>query len=96
MLAASVEHVIVRHVDLRDDERQDVQINPFRIGERVRGAWFIDRADEVRTVTRAMTDRGRLLLWRPRRMGKSTILGVAAERVRADWCWRWTWRRSHR
>ena len=40
--------------------------NPFRIGERVRGAWFTDRADEVRTVTRAMTDRGRLLLWGPR------------------------------
>lgn len=58
--------------------------NPFRVGERVRDAWFTDRADELRTVMRAMNDRGRLLLWGPRRMGKSTILGVAAERVRAQ------------
>src|SRR5688500_17531763 len=56
--------------------------NPFRIGEKVSGAAFTDRADEVRTVLHAMQDRGRLLLWGPRRMGKSTIIGVTAARVR--------------
>lgn len=56
--------------------------NPFRIGEHVRGAFFTDRVDEVRVLVRAMRDGGRLLVWGPRRMGKSTAIGVAAERIR--------------
>jgi len=58
--------------------------NPFRIGEHVRGAWFTDRAAEVATVTNAMRHRGRLLVQGARRMGKSTVIGVAAERLRHD------------
>lgn len=58
--------------------------NPFRTGEQVRGAYFTDRASEVKTVASAMRDRGRLLVWGPRRMGKSTVIGVAAERVARD------------
>jgi uncharacterized protein len=59
-----------------------IMTNPFRIGEKVRGAAFTDRATEVRRVTDAMRERGRLLVWGPRRMGKSTLIGVAAERMR--------------
>lgn len=58
--------------------------NPFRVAELVRGAYFTDRADEVRTTLRAMRERGRLLLWGPRRMGKSTVVDVAAQRLRRD------------
>lgn len=56
--------------------------NPFRVGELVRGSYFTDRAAEVRTVRQAMEHRGRLLVQGPRRMGKSTIIGVAGDRVR--------------
>ena len=58
--------------------------NPFRVAEHVRDAYFTDRADEVAVVRRAMADRARLLVTGPRRMGKSTVMGVAADRVRAD------------
>jgi AAA+ ATPase superfamily predicted ATPase len=61
-----------------------VKTNPFRVGEHVRGTFFTDRAEEVRVVLRAMRERGRLLVWGPRRMGKSTLIGVAAERLRRD------------
>jgi uncharacterized protein len=55
--------------------------NPFRTAQHVRGPFFTDRADEVATVVGAMRDRGRLLVWGPRRMGKSSVIGVAAERI---------------
>jgi uncharacterized protein len=58
--------------------------NPFRTAQHVRGPFFTDRADEVATVVRAMRDRGRLLVWGPRRMGKSSVIGVAAERIAGD------------
>jgi hypothetical protein len=58
--------------------------NPFRVGHHVRGAFFTDRADELRIVLRTMGSGGRLLVWGPRRMGKSTVIGVAADRVRSQ------------
>jgi AAA+ ATPase superfamily predicted ATPase len=58
--------------------------NPFRTAEHVAGPFFTDRADEVGAVVRAMRDRGRLLVTGARRMGKSSVIGVAAERVRAE------------
>lgn len=54
--------------------------NPFRIGEHVRVPYFTNRAAEVRAVRDAMRERGRLLVWGPRRMGKSSVIGVAAQR----------------
>jgi AAA+ ATPase superfamily predicted ATPase len=58
--------------------------NPFRVAEHVRAAFFTDRAEEVAAVRRAMADRARLLVTGPRRMGKSTVIGVGAERVESD------------
>jgi uncharacterized protein len=66
--------------------------NPFRIGERVSGEYFTDRAEEVKRIHRAMRDPSRLLVYGPRRMGKSSAIQVAADRfsqeggiaVRAD------------
>jgi uncharacterized protein len=58
--------------------------NPFRVGEHVTGPDFTDRAEEVHTVLRSMRDRGRILVAGPRRMGKSTVIGVAADRLEAD------------
>ncbi len=46
--------------------------NPFRVGERVSGENFTDRADEVRHIHRAERDPSRLLVYGPRRMGKAT------------------------
>ncbi|MGK7311282.1 MAG: AAA family ATPase [Candidatus Longimicrobiales bacterium M2_2A_002] len=57
--------------------------NPFRVAEHVRDAYFTDRADEVAVVRRAIADRARLLVTGPRRMGKSTVIGVAAEHMEA-------------
>jgi AAA+ ATPase superfamily predicted ATPase len=49
----------------------------------VSGEYFTDRADELKTIRRAMQDGGRLLVTGPRRMGKSTVIRAAAERVQA-------------
>jgi hypothetical protein len=69
-------------VKKRDAKTRDALSNPFRIGEHVRAPYFTDRAAEVRAVLTAMQDRGRLLVWGPRRMGKSSVIGVAAQRLR--------------
>lgn len=56
--------------------------NPFRVGERVTGEYFTDRADEVRTILRAMQDPSRLLVYGPRRMGKSSAIEMASVEAR--------------
>jgi len=58
--------------------------NPFRIGERVSGAYFTDRVEEVNRIHRAMRDPSRLLVYGPRRMGKSSTIQVAADRFSQD------------
>jgi len=58
--------------------------NPFRIGERVTGEFFTNRAREVKRIRRAMAEPSRLLVYGPRRMGKSSAIRVAADRVRRD------------
>ncbi len=58
--------------------------NPFRVGQKVTGEFFTDRAEEVGRVIRAFRDPSRLLVYGPRRMGKSSVIAMAAERIRAD------------
>lgn len=58
--------------------------NPFRVGGHVTGSHFTDRADEVRTVRRALAEPSRLLVYGPRRMGKSSTIARAVERFRAE------------
>ena len=55
--------------------------NPFRVAELVRGAYFTDRAADLAVVLRGMKERSRLLVWGPRRMGKSTLLDAASQRL---------------
>ncbi len=56
---------------------------PFAIHGRVAGAYFADRADEVRRVLAVLRTPGAKLLVRGRRrMGKTSILDVAAARAR--------------
>ncbi len=57
---------------------------PFRIGDHVTGPFFTDRADEVARILTAMRESTRLLVYGPRRVGKSSAMAVAAERARAD------------
>jgi Cdc6-like AAA superfamily ATPase len=59
-------------------------MNPFRTGQRVTGEFFTDRAEEVARIVRAMRDPSRLLVYGPRRVGKSSAIAMAAERVRQD------------
>jgi hypothetical protein len=58
--------------------------NPFRIGGVVTGRHFTDRAAERRAIGRALTEpQGHLLVFGPRRMGKtSTLCAVQADLVR--------------
>jgi hypothetical protein len=56
--------------------------NPFRIGSHVSGAFFTDRAPEVKRIVAAMREPTRLLVFGPRRIGKSSAISVATERVR--------------
>lgn len=58
--------------------------NPFRIGERVSGEYFIDRAEEVKRIHRAMPDPSRLLVYGPRRMGKSSAIQRRKNAVQAS------------
>lgn len=58
--------------------------NPFRIGVHVSGRYFTDRASEVKRIRKAMIEPSRLLVFGPRRMGKSSAIAVAAERARRD------------
>lgn len=56
--------------------------NPFRIGGIVTGDHFADRADELRRIEQALLDPGdKLLVYGPRRMGKSSTLDRALARV---------------
>lgn len=55
---------------------------PFRIGEKVTGEFFTDRAAEVRRIAGAMRSPTRLLVYGDRRQGKSLAIEVAARRVR--------------
>jgi len=58
--------------------------NPFRIGTHVTGEHFTDRAAEVTRIRYAMRQPTRLLVFGPRRMGKSSAIAVAEERARKD------------
>lgn len=58
--------------------------NPFRIGDHVSGAFFTDRAPEVKRILTALREPSRLLVFGPRRMGKSSAIAVAADRARRD------------
>jgi hypothetical protein len=56
--------------------------NPFRIGGIVTGDHFADRAEELRRIEQALLDPGdKLLVYGPRRMGKSSTLDRALARV---------------
>ena len=58
--------------------------NPFHIGTHVTGRYFTDRASEVKRIRQAMREPTRLLVFGPRRMGKSSAIAVAAVRARRD------------
>jgi uncharacterized protein len=80
-----VTYKYVTHIHVTAPKETNVHSqNPFRTAEHVVGPFFTDRSEEVRAILRAMRDRGRLLVAGPRRMGKSSVIGVAADRLRAD------------
>lgn len=54
-------------------------MNPFQIGGAVTGPFFTGRAEEVSRIQRAMLEAGRVLVHGPRRMGKSSVIEVAAK-----------------
>ena len=59
--------------------------NPFRIHGIVTGESFADRVDELARLERALTDAGsKLLMYGPRRMGKTSVLLRAVEEVNED------------
>lgn len=58
--------------------------NPFVFGEIVTEAAFVDRVDELDQVIRDIKDRQKLFLLSPRRFGKSSLVAVAFERLKAE------------
>lgn len=57
--------------------------NPFRVGGVVRREFFTDRAAELTRIARALEEpQAKLLVYGPRRMGKTSALTAAVERVR--------------
>ena len=60
------------------------QENPFVFGEIVTKDSFVDRTEELGQVVRDVKDRQKLFLLSPRRFGKSSLVVVAFERVKAE------------
>jgi AAA+ ATPase superfamily predicted ATPase len=58
--------------------------NPFRYGKRVTGSDFVDREDEIKTIVRLLASKKSVVLYSPRRMGKSSLLAEIARRYRKD------------
>src|SRR5258705_3233990 len=59
--------------------------NPFIIGQHAEGPGFADRIDEVARFAAALQDpTSRLVVYGDRRLGKSSALLAAADRVRAE------------
>jgi hypothetical protein len=58
--------------------------NPFLVGGHVSGTHFTDRAEEVARIRRAILEPSRLLIYGPRRMGKSSCIVRAASQARRD------------
>ena len=59
--------------------------NPFRTSGIVTGKYFIDRANECQAVIQTMRGQGeQMLIYGQRRMGKSSILLNAADRLRKE------------
>ncbi len=57
--------------------------NPFRISGTVVGSYFTDRAAEVKRIAEALGERqAKLLVFGPRRMGKSSAVEAAVRRLR--------------
>jgi AAA+ ATPase superfamily predicted ATPase len=57
--------------------------NPFRIGGTVSGRYFTDRAAELKRIAAALSEpQAKLLVYGPRRMGKSSAIESAARRAR--------------
>ena len=61
-----------------------MQGNPFRISGIVADQYFIDRADELRSVLETMRGQGEMLVYGKRRMGKSSILLNAGAQHRTE------------
>lgn len=57
--------------------------NPFVFGEVVTEEAFVDRVEELDQVMRDVSDRQKLFLLSPRRFGKSSLVGVAFERLKS-------------
>jgi len=59
--------------------------NPFRIHGVVGGDYFTNRADELKRITRALTDPGtKLLIYSPRRMGKTAAIMEAIASIQKN------------
>lgn len=58
--------------------------NPFLVGRHVSGVHFTDRAEETGRIRRAILEPSRLLVYGPRRMGKSSCILRAVERETRD------------
>ena len=59
--------------------------NPFRIHGVVEDEYFTNRAEEVERIVKTLREPGaKLLVYGPRRMGKTSALARAASRIRAD------------
>src|SRR5215475_8605390 len=57
--------------------------NPFVFGEIVTEEAFVDRVEELDQVIRDVSDGQKLFLLSPRRFGKSSLVAMAFERLRA-------------
>jgi hypothetical protein len=60
-------------------------VNPFRIGGSVTGEYFTDRAETVQRIAAALAEpQAKLLVYGPRRMGKTSALEVAVARAQRN------------
>lgn len=60
--------------------------NPFRYGRRVSGSAFFDRTKVKRDIRNVLDGGNNVLLYGPRRYGKSSLVGEVLSSLRADGC----------
>jgi hypothetical protein len=66
----------------RSEKQPAAVANPFRIGEHVSGEHFANRTAEIARIRSAMLEPSAMLVYGPRRMGKSSSIRAAADVAR--------------
>ena len=64
--------------------KKEVTMNPFVYGEQVSGENFCNRQDEIKELVSEISSGQNIMIYSPRRFGKTSLIGEVLGKVRAD------------